>query len=813
MLQDLRFAWRLLRSRPGFTLAAFVPLALAIACATAVLSLVDAVLYRPLGVADPARLVSVYGYSRAKAAWLSDSYADFRDLSSLGDVVESSAAFVRMPMNADLGAGTERLAAEMVTGDYFRTVGVVPAAGRALGPEDDRPEAPPALVISDALWNSHFGRSLAAIGSTVRIADVACTVVGVMPAGYAGTLLDWGAVPSFWIPLAHIPRLVPAFASLDYHNRRDMRWLMVSVRLKPGVAVPSAQAAMDVLESRWKAVNPAIYADHRLVVLSSGQARFFPAYREAAQRFLYLLAAVAAAVLLIACFNLVNLLLARVAAREKETTTRLALGASRGRILRQFLVEGFLLAGCAVVVGLPLSIWLTRWLAAFPQFLSITLNLNLSPDLRALLASGMTSLAAGALIGAIAALRAGRSDLLSGLNNAQARPMSGSALPSVRDLLVSGQVACAMVVLISAAMLAGSLRDLEYVRLGYDTRGALIANVDITDSHRTAPSCQQFYRALLAELRSQAEGGAALMWEALPANSRWTRQLTAEGSGTAATDVEGNVVSDGFFKVLGMSLESGREFLPTDDGQSQPIVILNRSAANLFWPGENAVGRSVLIGGETAARLVVGVAADAQYHPLATNRVPYFFLPLSQSLRTQVMVCVRTPGGAPLAFVPLLRRTVRQLDRNASLLAIRTFQEQVESGFAQVRLAAFATTAVSLLGTVLALVGVFAMTAWRVMQQRRDIAIRIALGADQREVVTAFAAKGFATGLVGAAAGVLLAVWATGLLRSSLRGLTAPGVAVFLAASAVLLLFVFAASVIPARRVLGIDPASLLRVQ
>lgn len=808
-MQDLWLALRLLRTRPGFTLAAVIPLAAAIACATAVLTLVDAVLYRPLGVKDPASLAAIYGYSRTKAAYLSGSFAEFRGVSALSGVVESAAAYVRIPVNADLGGGSERFATEMVTGGYFGTLGVTPALGRALGPEDDRSDAPPAVLVSYALWSSRFQRSRAVLGSAVRIGDAAFSVVGVMPEGYTGTLLDWGAAPQLWIPLAYVARLAPGFDSIDYRNRPDVRWLMMTVRLKRGTVVSAAQAALDVLEAQWRAANPAAYRDHRLVALPSGRARFFPAYRDAAVRFLSLLGAVSAAVLLIACFNLVNLLAARVAAREKETTTRLALGASRGRIFRQFLIESLVLTGCAVILGLPPAMWVTRWLARFPQLLSISLNLNLSPDPRALLWSAGASLASGVSIGMACALRAGRTDLVSGLNNAPARG-GGRWGIGVRDLLVAAQVACAMVVLISAVMLGRSLRGLEGARLGYNTRDVLLATVDIGNTRRPAAESQQFYRALLAELRSQVSGGAALIQDALPGNVRWTRQVTPQGSG-GAMEVEGNVVSDGFFALAGMPIEAGREFTAGDDGQSQPVAILNHSAATRFWPGENPVGRSIRIAGEGAGRVVAGVVADAQYHPLASSPIPYFFLPLGQSFRAEMTICVRT--ARPLEFAARLARAVHGLDRTAPVFGVRTLEEQVESGFAQVRLAAVSTGAVGLLGTVLALVGVFAMTAWRVAEQRRDIAIRIALGADHGRVVTMFAAKGFAIGGAGAAAGAVLAVWTSGLLRSSIGGVAAPDAMVFVSAAALLLALVLAASVIPARRILRIQPAGLLRVQ
>ena len=785
---DLRHAFRLLCSRPGFSAAAILPLALAIASVASVITLADAVLFRSLGLKDPAGLVTIYGFSKSKSTYLSDSFPEYLALNSLPAAVESATAYVRVPLSADLGAGTERVATEIATGDYFRTLGVMPEAGRPFGPEDDRPDAAPVALVSDAL----FQRSRSILGSTVRIGDVPVTVIGVMPRGYAGTLLDWGAAPSLWLPLSQIAKIVPTFATLDYRNRADMRWLMVTARLKRGASAATVQAALDVVSGR--SGRP----DVRYAVLPSAQARFFPSYRETAVRFLGLLGAVAAAVLLIACFNLMNLLLARAAAREKETSTRLALGASRARILGLFLTESLMLSAAAIAAGIPLSYWLTAWLGGFRQIAGVGLNLNLQPDARVLLWSIAAGLGAGALAGAISAARAGRVDILSGLNRAGTRPRAGRM--SVRDLFLAVQVACAAVVLISAATVADSLRDLRNASPGYRTGNMLLADVDATTAN------PEFQRSLLAELRAQVP--AALAWQAVPSTTRWTRNLTAAGSTAGPEDVEGNVVSDGFFELLGTPVVAGREFLPGDDAQAPPVILLNRTAAERFWPGQDPIGRSVRIASEPRDRRVAGVTADVQYHPMASAPIPYFYLPLAQVPR-QVTVYLR----APMEFTASLRSTLARLDRRAALYDVRTMQSQVDSGMEQIRLAATAVSVAGLAGTVLALAGVFAVTAWRVVQQRRDMAIRIAMGAGHREVLTAFVGKIFAVSVAGAGGGVLIAVWTANLLRTSVRGVHGPHPLLYAAAVMLVLSLVLAAAILPARQILRIDPASLLRAQ
>jgi predicted permease len=493
-----------------------------------------------------------------------------------------------------------------------------------------------------------------------------------------------------------------------------------------------------------------------------------------------------------------NLLLARAAAREKETSTRLALGAGRGRIFSLFLTESLLLSLAAVAAGIPLSFWLTAWLKGFRQIAGVGLNLNLQPDARVLLWSIAAGLAAGALAGGISAARAGRVDIVSGLNRAGTRPRAGRM--SVRDLFVAAQVACAAVVLISASTVAGSLRDLRSGVPGYQTRRVLLAALDATTEK------PEFQRTLLAELRAQVP--AALSWQAVPGTSRWTRSLTAAGSTAGPEDMEGNVVSDGFFELLGTPIVAGREFLPGDDAQARPVILLNRTAAERLWPGQDPIGRSVRLAGESRDRRVTGVAADVPYHPMA-SAIPYFYLPLAQAPRSGVTVYLH----APLEFTAALRSTVGRLDRRAAIYDVRTMQSQVDSGMEQIRLAATSISAAGFVGTALALAGVFAVAAWRLVQQRRDMAIRIALGAGHREVLAAFIGKIFAVSSAGAGGGVLVSVWTANLLRISVRGVQAPHPLLYAGAVLLVLLLVLLAAIVPARRILRIDPASLLRVQ
>jgi predicted permease len=816
--RDVRHTCGMLLRNPGFAVAAVVPLAIAIGFSTAVLTLVDAVLFRPLGVKDPGSLVAVYSLLEQKGTtqYQSVSYPELRDIRALADSVQSAAAYVRIPVNANAGQGLQRFYSEMVTGDYFRTVGVLPVAGRPLGQQDDMVSAAPAVVISEKLWERLFQRRSSALGTSVLLNAVPFTIVGVMPRGYVGTVLDWSPPPDFWIPLAQIRQVVPAFRSLDFENRREMLWLVVNARLRRASDVPRVQAALDVLSARARAGQSKASTNHKLAVFSSGSARFFPSHRGASLRYMSVLAVICGIVLLIACVNLANLLLARSAARTKEISTRLALGASHYRIVQQFMVEGVLVAAGAVAISLPLALWLTAWLARFKFVFAVSLSLNLSPDPRVLLASAAACLGLGLLVGILPAIGISRVDLLSGLKESQASPRirSGRFLRT-QDFLVAAQVACSVVVLVSAVLLAQSLRELRDTDLGFDSRRVLLSNIETYGANLSAAQTQRLYSTLLAELRSQPLSGAALAADALPTTSRRRVEVAPAGSGAFPPDgisMESNIVSDGYFEVLGMRVERGRGFLLSDDARAPRAVVLNRTAAGLLWPGENPVGRHIRMRGETGNLEVIGVVADAKVHSVTDGPTPYLFIPLAQKFSPSVTIHVRTFRD-PMEAVPLLRRTVESLAKGVSLGEIRTLDQQVEAGLSQLRLAAGATSAAGLVGTLLALAGVFALTAYRVIQQQRETAIRMALGAGRRRVLASFVVRGLMLGVAGAAAGFVPAVWAAGLLRSFVAGVRAPGMMLYFGVTALLLLAVALAAVIAVRRILRMDPAAVLKMQ
>ncbi|HEY7336755.1 MAG TPA: ABC transporter permease [Bryobacteraceae bacterium] len=796
--RDAQFALRILRSNVWFTVAAVLPLALAIACAGAVLTLADAVLFRATGVKDPGRVAAIYTVSRAQGRYLSDSLPDFRDIGSL-PVVESAAAYVRMPLNVRLGEFPEQMNGEIVTGDYFRAAGVVPALGRALSPEDDRPGAVPVALASYSLWESRYRRGSSILGSTVWIDGVAFTIVGVMPEGYRGALLDWYSDPAFWLPVRQLPQMIPSFRKLDFENRRELQMFMMVARLRPGATLARLQAELDGIAPRV-AASP----DLRFTALPLAEARFFPAYRAATLRFLWILIGVTGLAVAVACFNLATLSLARAESRRREMETRRAVGASAARLFQQSAVENVVLAACACALALPVALGAAAWLKGVQITRGFQLSLDLSPDPRAL---GI------AMLAGLAAALCGTSFSLSSFR----RPRSNARRrPSWRDALVAAQVACALTVLIASALLAQSMHNLNAAPLGFEPRGVLLASLDLLSANVPRDRAASVIRALLSEVRTEAPEAAITTDVVIPTTMRTTLDVLTDSDAAKWRALASSHVSDGYFELLRMPVLSGRAISPGDDTSSRPVAVLNESAARLLWPNQNPLGRTLRVRGEPADREVVGIVRDARYRPLgeAEAVTPCLFLPLLQRYGTigGITLHIR-PGGAPLAFVPTLRQIVARVVTEAPVYGVETMQEHVENGLRQIRTAAEATAAVSLLSLFLALAGIFAASAYRVAQRRKEIAVRIAVGARPSRVIGAFALRGLFIGAVGSAAGAAPAIWGAILLRASIQGVGAASVAAVVLAAIALSCAAALAAWAAAARISRIQPADVLRAQ
>jgi predicted permease len=740
----------------------------------------------------------VYTVSRSQGRYLSDSFADFRDIASLPDV-ESAAAYLRMPLNVRLGELPEQMNGEIVTGDYFRAAGAVPALGRPLFPEDDRPGAPPVALASFALWESRYRRGTSILGSTAWIDGVAFTIVGVMPEGYRGALLDWYSDPAFWLPVRQLPQMLPNFRKLDFENRRELQMFMMLARLRPGAAVARLQAELDAIAPRV-AASP----DLRFAAVPLTEARFFPAYRAATLRFLWILIGVTGLALAVACFNLATLSLARAESRRREMDTRRAVGASAARLFQQSAIENLVLAACACALSLPAALGAAAWLKGVQITRGFQLSLDVSPDPRAL---GI------AMLAGLAAALSGTSFSLSSFRLARS---NARGRPFWRDALVAAQVACALTVLVASALLAQTMHSLTAAPLGFEPRGVLLASLDLLSANVPRDRAGAVVRSLLSEVRTQAPEAAITTDVVIPTTMRTTLDVLPDSGGAQWRALASSQVSDGYFELLRMPILSGRTISPGDDANSRPVAVLNESAARLLWPNQNPLGGALRVRGEPAEREIVGIVRDARYRPLgdAEAATPCLFFPLLQKYGTigGITLHIR-PGGAPLAFVPRLRQIVARVVREAPVYGVETMQEHVENGLLQIRAAAGATAGVSLLSLMLALAGIFAASAYRVAQRRKEIAVRIAIGARPTRVIGAFALRGLFIGAAGSALGAAPAIWGAALLRASIQGVGAASLAAVVLAAIALACASALAAWAAAARISRIQPADVLRVQ
>jgi predicted permease len=796
---EIRIKIRVLTKNWGFTLAAAVSLALGLGVNATVFALVDAVFWKPLPVRDPGRLVTVYTRSSAgpTPAFTSTSYADFDDLRKLR-VFADAASFSRIVVRTRGAEGTERLSTEIVSPQYFDVLGIAPALGRFLDASDHRADAEPVLVISYAFWNRAFARDRHVLGKQITLNDRSFSIVGVAPEGYRGTVLDWVQPPEVWISLAQAAAIEPGLRRVDMKGKREVRWMLMVARLAAGVRMEEAQAALDVAGRALAKEYPKTNARQSFRVLSSNQGRFWPGRREESMRYAELLAAVALAVLLISCCNLSSTLIARTIAREHEIGVRLAMGAGKARIVRESLMESFLLTGLGCVLSIPVSIALSHGLRAFPAPFIVPIAVDMALDGRTVAFLAAASVVLAVVAGAAAAWKAASHEISLVLRGSQ---RSGAF---ARHAFLVAQVAISFVLLIGAGLLAKSLASLEHADAGYKAGGVTVARIELPSDLSPETSTREVREILSRAAAIPGVDHAALALEIFPTLIHYPRPVRVAGSGTEF-QVENTGVSPGFFDTLRTRLVAGRNFRAEEAGQ---VAIVNRTAAQRFWQGESAVGKRIRLDREAEDREVVGVVDDAKYHEFDELPTPYIFLPISRGTVGEVAVFVHSSQVALSGAA--LRQTVSR-DRSLLVTEAEPLEDYIATRLSQPKLAAFLAGGVALIGVILSAIGLHSILAYFVTRQLREIGIRVAIGATNVDVVRLIARRGMILGLAGVALGAFIAMWGMQLVRSQLHGVATSDPTVYFGAGAIFALVIAVASIGPAIRALQIDPASLLR--
>jgi predicted permease len=813
--QDLRFGVRMLLKHKGFTTIAVLTLALGIGANTAVFSLVDAVIWRPLMVPRPERLVAVYTTGENGSGFRSTSYADYLYFRNQQKGLSGLAAYARLPVSLKIGDQLEQIGAELVTGDFFDVLRLSAAQGRLLTPADDQMRgAHPVAVISHRMWREHFNFSPQVIGQTLNLNGQEYSIVGVAPEQFSSVVLDWGKQPDVWVPMMMQPQIMPA-GSMDMLQNRDARWLLLVGRLKDGVELAQAETEFKTLASQIAIAWPEHSAGRLAIMLPLRQARFWPEYRQEIRRFLAMLQTLVGVTLLVACFNVANLLLARAAARQRETGIRLALGAGWWRLLRQWLTESLLLASLAAGAGMLFAQWLLAMFAAFPLPFKIPLAVDLRLDARVLAFTLLMAVLTSLTFSLALAWQTTKIDLLgaikSGRTGGRGKSVAGNAL-------VVPQIALSLVLLLGAGLLVRSLWNLRQVQTGYQTDRVLLAHFDLDPREFTAERGLRFYQELLDRTRALPGVETASLTKSIPINRvRMKRPpVAAEGAEPPREkdwlEAEPNFISAGYFETLGIRLLGGRDFTGHDTSTAPRVVIINQLLAQKLWPQRSAVGRRMKIAASPEAYTVIAVAPDLKYHALTEAATPYYYLPLSQNYLREMTLQVRT-RIEPLSLAAAIRQTAREINTDALVRSIDTLDGQMGQALSQPRLTALSASILGLLALVLAATGLYSVMAYSVTRRTQEIGIRRALGAQATDVLRLVIKQGMSLALFGVGLGVPLALALTRLMQSQLFGVSAYDLPTVIAIATLLSLAALVACWIPARRATNVNPLEALRCE
>jgi predicted permease len=802
MVQDLTLGLRMLVKHPAFTCVAVLMLAVGIGANTAVFTFVDALLLRPLpGVVQPDRLVQV-GRQYPDKPYLSDSsYPDFLDYRAHNTVLSGLAAMSPTAFHVSHGGETERVDGELVSSGYFDVLGTTVAVGRAISPADARESV---AVLSHRFWQRRFAGSPSVVGTKVTLNGRAFTVIGVADPAFAGIKI--GAPRDVWIPLEAAPSIEPGLA--PRFEQRRASWLEMVGRLAPGVTVDGARSELAVLAKRLETSHPDTNA-RAGVGVEPGLGRDVDV-RRAMRRFAYVPIAAAGLVLLMTCGNVAALLLARSIARRKEMATRLALGARRGRLVRQLLTESLVLATAGGLAGLVVGSWLTRGLRGLlpDRFLFLSFDLALGVDWRVFGFMLALATATGLLFGLMPALQASRPELVSALKGGSL--LAGRREMRWRSVLVVSQLAVSVVLLAAAGLCVRSLRNAVAIETGYAAGAVLTARVDLARQSYDETRGRQFHQQLVERVEALPGVESAAFAVTLPLNDgRWSESVRRDGDPTRVQTFQ-NAVSARYFSVMDIPIVTGRSFADGDDADAPPVAIVNGTLARLLWPGEPVLGRRVTVKGRSID--IVGVARDIKGRDLFEAADPILYLPLSQSYQPNAVLHVRT-AVPPLSVAAAVRREVAALDQDLPVYALKSLDEHVTATLTPQRLLAGLIGGFGVLALALAALGLYGLVAHAVTERRAEIGLRMALGAHQADVVRLFVAQGMTLALAGILAGTLAAFLLTPAMAGLLVGVDPADPLTWLMTPGILLVAALMACAGPAYRAARADPTSAFRAE
>ncbi|HEX9344825.1 MAG TPA: ABC transporter permease [Candidatus Acidoferrum sp.] len=806
-LQDLRFGLRMLRRSPGFSLLAILCLTLGIGANAAVFSWVEGILFRPYpAVTHQEQLFALTGTARGEPELT--SWPDILDLQRSCTLIDSFIVTKIMGTSLSIGDRAEVTTGSIVSANYFDAIGVHPILGRGFEPgEDAGRNAHPVTVISYQLWKGRFKSDPQIIGKSQRLNNVVHTIVGVAPEGFYGTFVGWAM--QFWVPASMEENFEGGGYKLE---DRGARWIEAYVRLKPGVTRVQAQQEISAAAKQLEADFPDTNRGRGIRLWPLWQTPFNNA--NTLLPTLEIMLAVVAFVLLIACANVGNLLLVRSFARRHEMTVRLAIGAGRGRLLKQLFTEGLILSAFGAAGGLLVAHWCRHALVLlFPARGGVAMHLPGEIDWRVLALSAGVCLIATLLLGLIPATQTSKIDLAGALKSDSAGVVGGGGRAWVRSGLVVMQVSLSFVLLVGAGLLLQSLQKIRNTGPGFSTRNVLDTAVNLVPAGYDAPRAQSFQDELLQRVKTLpgVESAAFARMRPLSYGSFSSTVIAVDGYQPPPEEqptVEYNEVGPEYFATMGIPLVSGREFTRADDEKAALVAVVNETMAAKYWRGKNPIGERVQV--KSRWMQVVGVAKDSKYQSVREAPKPFFYVPLRQNFSRGAGLFIRTPLS-PGTMATALAREVHALDGNLALYEVITLQEQVDRSTSPRQVAVTLVGILGGLALLLAAIGLYGVMSYAVSQSTRELGLRMALGADASNLLRLVMWRGLALAAAGVVLGATVALGLTRLLGSLLYKVSPRDPLAFGSAFVVMAIAALAACLLPAWRATRTDPARALR--
>ncbi len=803
---DVRYGLRMLAANPGFTAVAIVSLAVGIGANTSMFSLADAMLLRPLPVARPGEVVRVVGTSPSVAFGNISyrDYIDFRDQSkTLSGVVASN--HIPLGFNPNPNAPAQIRLGLAVTPNFFDVLGVQPALGRGFRSDEERA---PVVVLSDAVWESQFGRDAGVIGRTVTLSKIDFTIVGVAPKTFPG--LDRYVHEAMYVPIGASPRF-----SADGSNpleQRDHDNLLVYGRLRPGSTAAQAQAEFQAIARNLERAYPQTNRGRSALVMPELQARIRMEPDDALQ--VAILLAITGLVLVIACANVASLLLARARARSREIAIRLAIGAGRSRLFRQLLTESMLLSLAGGAAGLLLSVLSIQFFSSIRLPIGFPVWLVTQVDMRVLIFCAAASVISGIVFGVAPALHTMKSDLSSTLKAGDSALSGKRRRFQIRNLLVAGQVALSMVLLLASGLLVKDFANVVHFRAGFRTDHLLIMMLDPSLAHYREPQARAFYRQLVDRVEQLPGVRVATLGQHVPLGlSSSKKDVVVEGyelpRGQRSLSILSNIVDSRYFAVMQIPVVNGRAFDNRDTVASLPVAIVNESMAKSYWPHRSPIGGRIQIGKQTLE--VIGIAKNIKYRDLSEHPQPFLYLPFSQQYSALMTLHVESAVDPATLAAPVLAE-IRRLDPGTPVEGVQTMDHFFDEGalFGN-RLIMQLVTVIGLFGLLLSVGGLYGVIAYSVSRRTREIGIRIAVGANPSSVARLVLRQGMKLTVIGVGIGLTLSLLASRLLGSLLVGVSARDPFVYVAVPLLLGGISLLACYVPARRAARVDPLVALR--